>query len=50
MNEHSEKYDLVRKYYLVLHSWSKKALANAVKRGWITQEEHDAILEEEAAE
>ena len=48
--ERSAKFDLVKKYYLVLHSWSKRALANAVVRGWITQAEYEEILAEENEE
>ncbi len=45
MNEHSEKYELVRGYY-ENGFWKKKAVHNAVKKGWITAEEYEEITGE----
>ena len=45
MNEHSERFELVKEYYN--HGfWKKKAVRNAVKRGWITAEEYEEITGE----
>lgn len=46
MNEHSEKYALVKGYYED-GFWKKKAVKNAVKKGWITAEEYEEIVGEE---
>lgn len=45
MNEHSEKYELVKGYY-DSGEWKKKAVRNAVKRNWITAEEYTIITGE----
>ena len=45
MNKHSEKYELVKSYY-DSGLWKKKAVKNAVKKGWITAEEHEQITDE----
>lgn len=45
MNEHSEKYELVKGYY-DSGEWKKKAVRNAVKRNWITAEEYYEITGE----
>ena len=45
MNEHSPKYERVKGYY-DSGQWSKKAVKNAVKRGWITTEEYQEITGE----
>lgn len=45
MNEHSQKYELVKGYY-DSGLWSKKAVRNAVKRGWITADEYALIVGE----
>lgn len=45
MNEHSEKFELVKGYY-DSGEWKKKAVRNAVKRGWITVEEYYEITGE----
>ena len=42
MNEHSAKYELVKHYY-ESGAWTKKAVKNAVKKGWITAEEYQEI-------
>ena len=42
MNEHSEKYELVKGYY-DNGFWRKKAVKNAVAKGWITAEEYEEI-------
>lgn len=42
MNEHSPKFDLVKRYYDE-GLWNKKAVKNAVKKGWITPEEYEEI-------
>jgi len=39
----SPKYDLVRHYYDT-GMWNEARVRNAVKKGWITQEECDWIL------
>lgn len=45
MSEHSEKFELVKGYY-DSGEWKKKAVKNAVKRGWITAEEFGEITGE----
>ena len=45
MEEHSEKFELVKGYYLA-GQWGKKAVKNAVKKGWITAEEYEEIVGE----
>ena len=46
MKEHSEQFELVKSYY-DRHLWKKKAVRNAVVRGWITAEEYYEITGEE---
>lgn len=41
----SEKFELVKGYYDE-HLWKKKAVRNAVGRGWITAEEYEIITGE----
>lgn len=48
MNEHSERFELVRGYY-DSGRWKKKAVHNAVLRGWITAEEYEQITGETPA-
>ena len=43
--EHSPKFELVKNYYSA-GQWSKKAVKNAVKKGWITAEEYEEITGE----
>jgi len=45
MNEHSEKFDIVKDYYNK-GLWKKKAVKNAVVKGWITAEEYEEIVGE----
>ena len=45
MNEHSQKFELVKSYY-DSGLWNKKAVRNAVKKGWITPEEYEEITGE----
>ncbi len=45
MNEHSEKFELVKEYY-DNGRWKKKAVKNAVVKGWITAEEYEEITGE----
>jgi len=45
MSEHSEKFYLVKDYYEA-GLWKKKAVRNAVIRGWITEEEFEEITGE----
>lgn len=45
MSEHSEKYELVKGYYEA-GLWKKKAVKNAVVKGWITAEEYEEIVGE----
>lgn len=45
MNEHSERFELVKGYY-DSGAWKKKAVRNAVLRGWITAEEYQEITGE----
>ena len=45
MNEHSEKFELVKNYY-GSGLWKKKAVKNAVKKGWITAAEYEEIVGE----
>ena len=45
MNEHSEKFELVKNYY-DSGLWKKKAVKNAVKKGWITAAEYQEITGE----
>lgn len=44
--EHSEKFELVKNYYND-GLWKKKAVRNAVKRGWITAAEYTEITGDE---
>lgn len=44
--EHSPKFELVKSYYET-GRWSKKAVRNAVIKGWITAEEYEEITGEE---
>lgn len=43
--EHSEKFGLVKGYY-DSGKWKKKAIRNAVVRGWITAAEYEEIVGE----
>lgn len=43
--EHSEKFELVRHYYQT-GMWKKKAVKNAVVKGWITADEYEEITGE----
>lgn len=45
MNEHSEKFEMVKSYYEE-GRWKKKAVRNAVVKGWITAEEYAEITGE----
>lgn len=45
MNEHSEKFWLVKDYY-DRRQWKKKAVRNAVLKGWITSAEYREITGE----
>ena len=45
MSEHSEKFYIVKNYY-DSGMWKKKAVRNAVKKGWITPEEYEKITGE----
>lgn len=45
MNEHSEKFHLVKSYY-DSGEWKKKAVKNAVKKNWITAAEYEEIVGE----
>ena len=45
MNEHSEKYELVKSYY-DNGFWKMKAVRNAVVKGWITAAEYEEIVGE----
>lgn len=45
MSEHSEKFELVKGYYDA-GLWKKKAVKNAVAKGWITAEEYEEIVGE----
>lgn len=45
MNEYSEKFYTVKNYY-ESGMWGKKAVKNAVKKGWITPEEYEEIIGE----
>ena len=45
MNEHSEKYYMVKEYY-DSGFWKKKAVRNAVVKAWITAEEFAEIVGE----
>ena len=45
MNEHSEKFELVKGYYAA-GLWGKKAVKNAVVKRWITAEEYTEITGE----
>lgn len=45
MNEHSEKYELIKGYY-DSGFWKKKAVKNAVSKCWITAEEYEEITGE----
>ena len=43
--EHSPKFELVKSYY-DSGFWKKKAVRNAVNKGWITAEEYEEITGE----
>lgn len=43
--EHSEKFNLVKEYYDE-GRWKKKAVRNAVAKGWITADEYKEITGE----
>ena len=43
--EHSPKFELVKSYYDA-GLWKKKAVRNAVSRGWITAAEYEEITGE----
>lgn len=43
---HSEKFELVKSYY-DSGMWGKKAVKNAVKKGWITADEYKEITGED---
>lgn len=43
--EHSEKFELVKGYYKA-GFWKKKAVKNAVIKGWITEDEYEEITGE----
>ena len=45
MNEHSEKFELIKGYY-DSGRWKKKAVRQAVTKGWITAEEYEEITGE----
>lgn len=45
MNEHSPRFEEIRQYYET-GMWKKKAVRNAVKKGWITAEEYEEITGE----
>lgn len=45
MNEYSEKFELVKSYYED-GLWPKKAVKNAVAKGWITKAEYKEITGE----
>ena len=45
MTEHSDKFELVKHYYET-GAWKKKAVRNAVTKGWITAEEYTLITGE----
>lgn len=45
MNEHSEKFELVKAYW-DSGAWKKKAVKNAVKRQYITPAEYEEITGE----
>lgn len=45
MNNHSEKFLLVKNYYDA-GFWKKKAVKNAVVKGWITEDEYSEITGE----
>lgn len=45
MNEHSEKFVMVRDFYED-GQWKKKAVKNAVRRNWITAAEYEEIVGE----
>ena len=45
MSEHSAKFELVKSYY-DSGLWSKAAVRNAVRKGWITAAEYEEIVGE----
>lgn len=44
--EHSPKFEMVKNFYDE-GLWSKKAVKNAVKKGWITTDEYKEITGED---
>ncbi len=47
--EHSEKYEQVKSWYRMA-LWSLERVKNAVRMGWITEEEYQEITGEKYAE
>lgn len=45
MNNNSEKFELVKNYF-DMGMWKKKAVKNAVIKGWITSDEYVEIVGE----
>lgn len=45
MNEHSPKFQMIKEFYDT-GMWKKKAVKNAVVKGWITAEEYEEIVGE----
>lgn len=45
MNEHSPKFEEIKSYY-EQGLWKKKAVKNAVIKGWITADEYEEIVGE----
>ena len=43
MNEHSEKFEMVKSHY-ESGFWKKRAVKNAVVHGYITAEEYEEII------
>ena len=44
--EHSKKFEEVKNFYIT-GQWGKKAVRNAVVRGWITSAEYEEITGEQ---
>lgn len=47
-NEHSEKFDMIQKFY-IRGAWNIEKVRNAVVKNWITEEEFKEITGEDYA-
>lgn len=45
--EHSPKYAMVKKFYMVYKVWSIDRVRDAVEKGWITEDEFKELTDED---